>query len=80
MINGRYRFAFGCAIVISFMSLTLEESAKILGPKAHAEPVPDCPKCHTDARVQLIRAMRRHSLNEDWFRCDKCDHLFARPR
>ena len=40
----------------------------------------NCPKCGNDALVQLLKSMRRHSVTEDWFRCDKCDHLFTRPR
>lgn len=39
-----------------------------------------CPKCGKHTPVQLIRAMRRYSGSDDWFRCDQCDHLFTRPR
>jgi hypothetical protein len=41
---------------------------------------PSCPQCGKNTLVELISAMRRYGGADDWFRCDKCDHLFTRPR
>lgn len=57
------------------------DPAKAAGePPAAYRPAPRCPKCDNDALVQLVKAMRRYSCHEDWFRCDKCDYLFTCKR
>jgi len=41
-------------------------------------PPADCPRCRSTF-IEYVKAMRPYARNEDWFRCDKCGHLFTRP-
>jgi len=38
-----------------------------------------CPQCK-HGEVALLKYMRVYSQQEDWFRCDRCGHLFTKPR
>jgi predicted RNA-binding Zn-ribbon protein involved in translation (DUF1610 family) len=45
-------------------------------------PRPACPRCGNAFFVDRVKSMRRYDASgrEDWFRCDKCGHLYTRPR
>jgi hypothetical protein len=51
-------------------------------PKDVRRPISeiDCPNCGYAGFVQVIKAMRRYTLSEDWLRCDRCGHIYTRPR
>ena len=62
------------------MSLTSALSNPDEIDRQTASEQPACPKCGRNAVVQLIKGMRRYGVTNDWFRCDKCEHLFTNPR
>jgi predicted RNA-binding Zn-ribbon protein involved in translation (DUF1610 family) len=38
-----------------------------------------CPKCGS-GNVKLLEHMRQYNKKDDWYRCDRCGHLFTTPR
>lgn len=38
-----------------------------------------CPHC-SSRKVAWLAFMRRYHDLQDWFRCDRCGHIFCRPQ
>jgi len=62
------------------MSSTWRSNAVGRPRTASGLPLPACPKCNRSDVVELVKSMRRYSCSDDWYRCDKCEHLYTSPR
>ena len=38
-----------------------------------------CSRCSSE-EIALLAFMRRYHQSQDWFRCDRCSHIFCRPK